>query len=556
MRETVRETVSPTDADQVEVCLELQRARVETQLERLEASDAHAVTAAVASAASSSDPASCLDGAKLAQAAWPSDARRQDVLELRRRSLGLVQAADAGDVGAIEVARQVLHEAQKLGFEPLVAEARVTLGTVVRVRDHVEAEALLRAGYFDAIRLNSPALAAEAALRLEGVVVAGAGRIGEGLEWARHAQTWIDRLDESDGLLGARLANARGLTYRAKGNFVEAHEQHRAALAIEETVLGATHPDVAYSLHNVGIVLAEQGDHAAAQQRFERALEIVTTVFGPHHPRVAGALTSIANTRRLQGDLRGSAKLHREALRLREAAFGAEHVLVADSLQNLAFVEARLDAQEGVKHFTRCLEIRERVLGADHPDTLNALQSLGGALARVGRDEEARERLYDAVTRREALHGTDHPDVAYGRHALGAALFRMKRYREAIPHLEQALTVLEPTWGRDSGRLAVVLHALGGSYFGNDQFDDAERIFRRSLILVVAARGEQNTLAIEIYQYLASIASNKNRPYEALQTLDHILAIPDLAKHSPQKAAEVTKHRTKLVTQLGAQRFG
>ncbi len=56
------------------------------------------------------------------------------------------------------------------------------------------------------------------------------------------------------------------------------------ALAISEAALGLNHPDVAFLLNNLGMLLQEQGDFAGVKPLLERALQIFREFLGDDHP--------------------------------------------------------------------------------------------------------------------------------------------------------------------------------------------------------------------------------------------------------------------------------
>ena len=59
----------------------------------------------------------------------------------------------------------------------------------------------------------------------------------------------------------------------------------RRALAIEEKILGADHPDAALACNNLGVVLQSQNRTAEARALFARALAILRAALGDDHPK-------------------------------------------------------------------------------------------------------------------------------------------------------------------------------------------------------------------------------------------------------------------------------
>ena len=107
------------------------------------------------------------------------------------------------------------------------------------------------------------------------------------------------------------------------------------ALAIRETALGPSHPEVATSLNNLGLASQAQGKYAEATGFLQRALAISEKTLGPSHPDVATSLdkdTEALSTKpnASMWKLRG---LYRRALAIREKALGPIHPDVATSLR-------------------------------------------------------------------------------------------------------------------------------------------------------------------------------------------------------------------------------
>ncbi len=78
------------------------------------------------------------------------------------------------------------------------------------------------------------------------------------------------------------------------GDFSAAARHLRDALALQERELGPTHPDVASTLNNLGVVSERIGDFAEAERCYRRAYEIVTAAFPADHPFVETSRQNLA----------------------------------------------------------------------------------------------------------------------------------------------------------------------------------------------------------------------------------------------------------------------
>jgi tetratricopeptide (TPR) repeat protein len=67
-----------------------------------------------------------------------------------------------------------------------------------------------------------------------------------------------------------------------------AEKHFRKAIAVEESLLGNSHPDVALSLNNLAVVLAGRGARAEALKTYRRALAVFETTVGKKHPHYRG----------------------------------------------------------------------------------------------------------------------------------------------------------------------------------------------------------------------------------------------------------------------------
>jgi hypothetical protein len=78
------------------------------------------------------------------------------------------------------------------------------------------------------------------------------------------------------------------------GDFAAAAQHLRDALALQEAELGPSHPDVASTLNNLGVVCERTGNDAEAERCYRRACEIATAAFPPEHPFVETSRQNLA----------------------------------------------------------------------------------------------------------------------------------------------------------------------------------------------------------------------------------------------------------------------
>jgi CHAT domain-containing protein/tetratricopeptide (TPR) repeat protein len=182
-----------------------------------------------------------------------------------------------------------------------------------------------------------------------------------------------------------------GLLYLAQGRMEDAEPLLARGLAIAQSRRGLySKENEADSLNNLGLVYSATGRSEKADESFRRALQIDETIYGASHPEVATILTNWAlSYKSSNGD---AELLLKRALAIMEGAYGKDHLGTTFSLHNLAMLyrsEGRLDDAEDL--LKRSLEIRRRSLELDNSDLALSRSSLGWLFV----DRERWNEAYD-----------------------------------------------------------------------------------------------------------------------------------------------------------------
>ena len=152
---------------------------------------------------------------------------------------------------------------------------------------------------------------------------------------------------------------------------------YQRALAIDTTVHGRNHPNVATRLNNIALVLEAKGDYAGALEKYEEALKIVQSFHGQSHPYVAATLNNIAGVLEAKGDYAGALEKYEEALKIDESYFGRNHPNVARELNNIAGVlRAKGDYAGALAKYEEALKIFIYYFGPEHPNTKTVAENL------------------------------------------------------------------------------------------------------------------------------------------------------------------------------------
>jgi len=194
------------------------------------------------------------------------------------------------------------------------------------------------------------------------------------------------------------VLNLLGLTYFDLGDFAEAEQLLRRALAIDERVFGDDHSEVAVRLNNLASLLIDTNRFDEAEPLMRRALAIDKRVLGGDHPSVAIRLSNLAQLLCDTGRLGEAEPLMRRALAIGEKALGGDHPSVAIRLNNLAQLlcnTGRLGEADPLMR--RALAIDEKALGDDHPTVAIQLNNLAQLLSDTNRLGEAEPLMRRAI---------------------------------------------------------------------------------------------------------------------------------------------------------------
>jgi tetratricopeptide (TPR) repeat protein len=434
-------------------CLEERRMQLESLVDELTQADADVLHKAVAAATGLASTAACRDEAMLEALVPPPPDARQALRMVRADVVrgGNLELSGRYDKG-LEVVRDALVRSEALGWAPLVAAARLQLGSLLEKKGaHAEAEAELERAYFDAVKGVAPKVAFEAATELVYVVGVSEARHADGRHWARLAEVALADVPDGEHLRQASLLVNLANLHNATGDYDEAERVHEQALAIREEALGAGHPLVATSLNNLANVYAATRRFDAAKEHYLRVLAIREAALNPEHPHVANTLNNLANIHQSMGDHPAAKVLHERALAIRERVLGPDHRDVATSLNNLAVVHETTGGYPTAKALNlRAIAILEAALGSEHPEVAKSLENLANVHVATGDYDEAKVLYARVLAIREESLGAEHPSVAASLVDLANVALAQNRPGDALPLGQRAVAL------REKGRAAAV----------------------------------------------------------------------------------------------------
>jgi tetratricopeptide (TPR) repeat protein/tRNA A-37 threonylcarbamoyl transferase component Bud32 len=498
-------------------CLEERRLVLASLVTTLAQAGPEVAKRAVSTAASLEPVGPCRDREQMARTpALPVEvAARVQVAREAIVQVGDFQTAGRIDEG-IAAARAALVTAEEVGWPPIVAAARLKLGTLLLDRgDFAGAEAAMVAAYFMAVEVDALGVAADAGLALTYVIGRTLGRHEEGKRWSRHAEMAIRPLEPVPGLRSARRLNHLAGILNATAAYAEAAELHASALAIQESLLGRAHPELIGTLNAIADIRMTMGDKTGAGQILERALGIAEEALGAEHPDLAVSLQSLAKLRSALGAREEALALSERALVILEKTYGPDNVNAAGVLILISGLHRLLGDQERAQATSeRALKILEVALGPENPKVAAALATLASNRQSAGAFAEAKALNLRALKIFEKALGPEHPDVAKSLKNLANAHKHLREFAEAKPLLERALAIREKVLGPEHPVVALTLIDVGSVNLDLGDPAAAQAPYARALKIAELLTPPDDSLVASALVGLANIAAAQRRPDE------------------------------------------
>ena len=230
----------------------------------------------------------------------------------------------------------------------------------------------------------------------------------------------------------AHEAHAEGTRAFRSGQYALARERLEAARRLFAEALGEEASETLEALSDYGAACAALGERDAARAAHETVLAARRRRLGALHPSVGTSLHNLGMVLKAQGDLAGAEACHLEGVRIWQAALGEWHPVIGKAFGALgAIARVRGDASAALDYARRSLLIRQKSLPEADPQLAVAYDDLAQALV-LGGDEAAARQWFEA-----ALAAA--PELAMVRHHLAACLARLGEVAAARVQRELAL---------------------------------------------------------------------------------------------------------------------
>lgn len=265
------------------------------------------------------------------------------------------------------------------------------------------------------------------------------------------------------------------------GDYDQAIDTMRSALAMRRAVHPALHPDLGEAINELARLLYMTGHYAEAQPLYEEALAMARKLVGPEHKDIAMALTNVAQVLQDQKQYEQAEADYREALAMQKHLLGDSHPDLVLTMNNLAFLlydEGR--AADAIAMLRDSLKLARSALGEKHPDVGAITTNLGFWLTQEREYGEARSLLDEGLEIRRAAFGDDSPQVASTLSYVANLELATGDFSRARDTARRARTTLAQHLPSDSWRIATAASAEGAALTELGDFAEAESLLVRS----------------------------------------------------------------------------
>ncbi len=125
--------------------------------------------------------------------------------------------------------------------------------------------------------------------------------------------------------------------YHSNGQYDEAEELYKRALAGSEEKLGPDHPDTLRTVQSLATVHWSKGRYDDAKELFKRALAGREEKLGPDHPDTLGTIENLAIVYWSKGRYDDAEELYKRALAGSEERLGPDHPGTLETVRNFTF---------------------------------------------------------------------------------------------------------------------------------------------------------------------------------------------------------------------------
>jgi len=310
------------------------------------------------------------------------------------------------------------------------------------------------------------------------------------------------------------------------GKYDSAVHYFQRALTIQKKVLRNGHPDIGFTLANMGITYSDMGELTLALQSLKSGLAIVSASLGPNHLKIASMYNNLGTVYQYREQYDSALLFFSRGLKVFEEKKDHSSIRVGSLHNNMgrcAFEMGNYDL--ALKSQKKACAIMLAVMGESHPYSAIAMMNLANTYEIIGNYKLALEYHGKALAIARGVFGEQHELVGklYGN--LGVVYSGLRDYPLSVENHKKAITVFENLYGPENVNLVRSYSNLGLAHVSLNEYDQAMKYFAKSEVLIKKHFGNTHSEMGDYYCNVASIYIRMDQLDKAITHLKKALEI-------------------------------
>jgi serine/threonine-protein kinase len=290
-----------------------------------------------------------------------------------------------------------------------------------------------------------------------------------------------------------------GLLYHWIGDYTLADSFYTAALVTDRKVVNEPKQAMADVLNDYALLQSEKGNYDIAEEYFREALDIAANVNGSKNRNVASIMNNLAITLHYKNELEEAEKYYLKAQKLFIKLFGENHPEVATTYNNLAFIYINKDElKKAEEYFNKSYELKVKLKGEDHPDIGLALNNLAAVHLKMKKYNQVESNLKNAVKQLKKTLSNDHVWLGNSYYLFGKLYCETGKLKPAENYLKKSLQIREKHLGTNYLIISQTKSQMGHCLTLQKKYNEAEKLLLETYNLAVEHLEMDNSTTLEI----------------------------------------------------------
>lgn len=298
------------------------------------------------------------------------------------------------------------------------------------------------------------------------------------LKWARGKIRGGDHPDL------ARSLHHMGVICHGRQRSDQAEALYLEALAMGRRMYQAPHADVEATVSKLALFYYYQNRYAEAEAFYLEAIALNRALYPGDRPALAVALRNLSLLYREQKRDRESEQVIWEAIAMQRRLYPeGDEELIWSVRETGFFYNDRGRFSEAEPLFREVLDMQRRIYKGDHPNLAVSLDNLAKFYGAQGRYRQAESFQREGLAMRRRLYRGDHPGLAVSLGGAAGLYHDVGRYDVAESLYVESLRMHRRIYKSDNAHLATSIRSMGLFYRARGRYDEAEALYKEALAM-------------------------------------------------------------------------